>query len=151
MPVARQFHAAAAVDGIIYVVGGMAGNGASLASVDVFDPTTNGWSSASAMSTRRDNPGAAVLDGRLYVFGGRTRNADGTVVDATLLSVEMYDPSSNTWSARAPMPTGRRTMVVGLIGGRAQVMGGRSRAVPAWRSRTRSTTRSRTPGPSSRR
>ena len=124
MRTARGGAAARAIGSKIYVVGGMAGNGASLATVDVFDPTTNVWSTASAMSTRRDNPGAAVLDGRLYVFGGRTRNADGTVVDATLLSVEMYDPSSDAWTARAPMPTGRRTMVVGLLGGRAQVMGG---------------------------
>jgi N-acetylneuraminic acid mutarotase len=76
------------------------------------------------MTTRRDNPGSAVLGGNLYVFGGRTRNADGTSIDAALTSVEMYDPSTNTWSARAPMPSGRRTMVVGTIGERAQLMGG---------------------------
>jgi N-acetylneuraminic acid mutarotase/glucose/arabinose dehydrogenase len=124
MPTARGGAAAQAIGGTIYVVGGMGSDGASLATVDVFDPATNTWSSASAMGTRRDNPGAAVLDGKLYVFGGRTRNADGSVVDPALISVEMYDPGTNTWTARAPMPTGRRTVVVGLIGGRAQVMGG---------------------------
>jgi N-acetylneuraminic acid mutarotase len=81
------------------------------------------------MSTRRDNPGVAALGGRLYVFGGRTRNADGSVVNGALTSVEMYDPGTGTWSARAAMPTGRRTMVVGRIGtDRAQVVGGEGAA-----------------------
>jgi hypothetical protein len=36
----------------------------------------------------------------------------------------MFDPSAGSWVARAPMPTGRRTMVVGNLNGRALVMGG---------------------------
>jgi N-acetylneuraminic acid mutarotase len=108
----------------IYVVGGMGGDGASLSSVEVFDPATNTWTTAAAMSTRRDNPGSAVFGGKLYIFGGRIRNSDGTSVNDTLNTVEMYDPGTNTWTARASMPTGRRTMVVGTLNGRAQVMGG---------------------------
>ena len=77
-----------------------------------------------SMGTRRDNPGTAVLDGRLYVFGGRTREAPGTTTNGTLASVEMFDPATGTWTARAPMPTGRRTMAVGMLGGRRQVIGG---------------------------
>ena len=108
----------------IYVAGGMGGDGASLSSVEVYDPATNLWSTAAAMSTRRDNPGSAVFSGKLYIFGGRARNADGSSVNDTLNTVEMYDPATNAWTARASMPTGRRTMVVGTINGRAQVMGG---------------------------
>jgi len=110
--------------GKIYVVGGMDSNGASLASVEVYNPATNSWAPAPAMATRRDNPGAAVLDGKLYVFGGRTRDADGTTVNGTLATTEMFDPATGAWTPRAPMPTGRRTMVVGLLDGKAQVMGG---------------------------
>jgi glucose/arabinose dehydrogenase/N-acetylneuraminic acid mutarotase len=124
MPTARGGAAAEAINGKIYVVGGMDGSGASLASVAVYDPATNTWSTAAPMSTRRDNPGSAVLGGKLYVFGGRTRNADGTASPSRLATVEMYDPATNTWTARASMPTARRTMVVGTINGRAQVMGG---------------------------
>jgi glucose/arabinose dehydrogenase/N-acetylneuraminic acid mutarotase len=115
---------AAVVDGKIYVVGGMGPDGASLASVEVFDPATRTWSVAPSMATRRDNPAAAGANGKLYVFGGRTREADGTTVNGTLETVEMLDPASGTWSARAPMPTGRRTMAVGRIGGKVQLMGG---------------------------
>jgi large repetitive protein len=124
MPTARGGAAARAIDGKIYVVGGMGGDGGSLTNVEVFDPATSTWTSVAAMATRRDNLGAAAIDGKLYVFGGRTRNADGTTIDGTLASGEVYDPATDTWSSIAPMPTGRRTMVVGTLNGRAQLIGG---------------------------
>jgi len=124
MGTARAGATTQAIDGKIYVAGGMGGNGASLAGVEVYNPTTNTWSRGTAMKTRRDNPGSANLGGKLYVFGGRTRNADGTTVNGTLATVERYNPATDTWVARTPMPTGRRTMAVGTLGGRAQVMGG---------------------------
>ena len=108
----------------MYVVGGMDTNGASLSSVEIYTPGSNSWTAGPSMSTRRDNPGSAVLDGNLYIFGGRTRNTDGSVVDGTLSTVEMLNPVSGNWTSRAPMPTGRRTMVVGTINGKAQVIGG---------------------------
>jgi N-acetylneuraminic acid mutarotase/glucose/arabinose dehydrogenase len=123
MPVPRGGATAKAIGSVIYVVGGMNG-GASLETVSIYNPGTNTWTAGPSMGTRRDNPGSAVLNGKLYVFGGRTRNADGTTVNGTLNTVEMFDPSTGTWTARAPMPTGRRTMVVGTLNGRAQVMGG---------------------------
>ncbi|HEX2028215.1 MAG TPA: kelch repeat-containing protein, partial [Nitriliruptorales bacterium] len=127
MPTARGGAAAQVIGGKIHVAGGMGADGASLAVVEVYDPTTNTWSTAPSMSTRRDNPGSAVLDGKLFLFGGRTRNADGTTENGTLNTVESYDPATRGWTARAPMPTGRRTMMVGTLNGRAQVMGGEIR------------------------
>jgi glucose/arabinose dehydrogenase/N-acetylneuraminic acid mutarotase len=124
MAVARGGAAAKVLNDRIYVLGGMGSDGASLASMEVFNPTTSAWSSAPSMSTRRDNPGSAVLDGKLYVFGGRTRDADGSTVNGALNTVEMFDLATGTWVDRTPMPTGRRTVVVGTLGGRAQVMGG---------------------------
>ena len=108
----------------VYVAGGMDSAGASLSTLEIYDLATNSWSSGAAMATRRDNLGSAALGDKLYVFGGRTRNADGSSPNGTLATVEMYDPATNTWVPRAPMPTGRRTMAIGTLGGRAQVMGG---------------------------
>jgi glucose/arabinose dehydrogenase/N-acetylneuraminic acid mutarotase len=124
MGTARGGATAKAIGKKIYVAGGMDPTGASLASAEVFDTTTNTWSNVASMGTRRDNPGSAVFNGKLYVFGGRTRNADGTSPVPILASTEMYTPGNNKWTARAPMPTARRTMVVGTLKGRAQVMGG---------------------------
>jgi glucose/arabinose dehydrogenase/N-acetylneuraminic acid mutarotase len=130
MPTARGGPTAKAIGGDIYVAGGMDSDGASLSTVEVFDPSTGEWESAPSMSTRRDNPGSAVLDGQLYVFGGRTRDADGTEVNGTLATVEMYDPATDSWTPRASMPTGRRTMAVGTLNGRAQLMGGERKPSP---------------------
>jgi large repetitive protein len=124
MPTARGGATARAIGSKIYVVGGTGSDHASLASVDVFDRTTGTWSSVAPMDTRRDNPGSAVLGGRLFVFGGGTRNADGTIIDRTLNSVEMYGPGCSCWVDRAPMPTGRQSMVVGTLNGHAQLVGG---------------------------
>lgn len=123
MSTARSGATAQALGGRIYVVGGMDGSGASLATMEVFDPATGAWSPSTPMAVRRDNPGSAALNGRLYVFGGRTRNADGSGT-GTLNSVEAFDPATSTWSPGAPMPTGRRTMAVGTLRGRAQLVGG---------------------------
>lgn len=124
MPTARGGAAAVAKDGKIWVIGGMASTGGSLTAVEVFDTATNTWSAAPPLGTRRDNPGAAVLQGNIYVFGGRTREATGQESAPTLETTEMFDATANVWVPKAPMPTGRRTFVVGLLRGRAQIMGG---------------------------
>jgi N-acetylneuraminic acid mutarotase len=92
--------------------------------VEVFDPIGNIWTTAAPLATARDNPGSAVLGGRLYVFGGRTRNANGSVPNGTLASTEMFDPAAGFWAPRAPMPTGRRTFAAVTLNGRALVLGG---------------------------
>jgi len=41
-----------------------------------------------------------------------------------MVTVEMFNPATNTWTEMTPMPTGRRAMSVGVIDGKAQVAGG---------------------------
>lgn len=124
MGTARSGATAQVINGKMYIVGGMDPTGASLATGLVYDPATNTWSMIASMATRRDNPGSFVAANKLYVFGGRTRNSDGTTINGTLNTTEMYDPTTNTWVAKAAMPTGRRAMAVGAVNGKAQVMGG---------------------------
>lgn len=124
MPAPRMGAGAGVIGGLIYIAGGFDASGASVDTLFIYNPATDSWSSGPSMSTRRDHAGAAALGGKLYVFGGRTRNADGTAINPTLQSVEMFDPVAGTWTSRAPMPTGRRTMVVGTLNGKAQLIGG---------------------------
>ncbi|MEC4814224.1 MAG: kelch repeat-containing protein [Scytonema sp. PMC 1069.18] len=124
MPTARGGATAQVLDNKIYVVGGLGADGASLGTVEVYDPLTGQWSTESPLQTRRDNPGGAVIDDVLYVFGGRTRNSDGSVVNDTLNTMEIYNPAQDAWSFGEPMPTGRRALSVGTLNDRIQVIGG---------------------------
>lgn len=129
MPTARGGAQAAVLNNKIYVVGGLGADGASLNTVEAFDPVTGKWitdplADPAELQTRRDNPGIAVADGKLHVFGGRTRNANGTTVVGALNTMEIYDPVGDSWMFGAPMLNGRRTMAVGTLNGRIQAIGG---------------------------
>ena len=124
MPLARGGATAQVLNGNIYVIGGMDATGASVNTVQIYNPSTNSWSNGSSMQIRRDNPGSAVINDKLYVFGGRTRNADGTTIDPTLNSMEIFDPLTGQWSFGTSMLTGRRSMSVGTLNNRIQVIGG---------------------------
>lgn len=67
------------------------------------------WKQVATMSGRRLQFGVAVLDGRLYVVGGR----DGL---KTLNTVECYNPQSKTWSVMPPMSTHRHGLGKQLVG-----------------------------------
>jgi glucose/arabinose dehydrogenase/N-acetylneuraminic acid mutarotase len=125
MPTARAGAVAEIVGGDIYVAGGLAGpnGGTSQSVVEIFDPVAGTWSVGPSLGTPRDNAGGAVLNGNLYVFGGRTR-LDGVDINGTLATVEYL--TGGSWQPRSSMPTGRRSFIVGTIGGNAQVMGGES-------------------------
>jgi len=63
-----------------------------LHSAELYDPTTNSWSSAAPLAVARYAHVAALTsDGRVLVAGGRTSTA------------ELYDPSTNKWSAAGTM------------------------------------------------
>jgi hypothetical protein len=64
--------AAAAIDGRLYAVGGrIDGNySRNLASNEAYDPATNRWEQRAPMPTARSGIGAAVVEGRIFVFGG---------------------------------------------------------------------------------
>src|SRR5947207_1710149 len=70
------------------------------------------------MPTPRYAPGAAGLDGLLYVVGG-------TIGFGRLqTALEAYDPASDTWTARAPMPTARANLAVAVVDGILYAVGG---------------------------
>ena len=123
MPVARRGHAVVAgPDGLMYVVGGVEeGPGANgLASVDVYNPMTDTWSTVASMPTTRAFFGAVVgSDGRLYATGGYNDSGHLSAVDA-------YDPSTNSWSAVAPLDIARAGLAVASVNNR--LFGNRWRA-----------------------
>jgi N-acetylneuraminic acid mutarotase len=143
---------ATSADGLVYITGGSARPAKEpnarpeiSAAVEVWDARTNEWRELAPMRHARKLHAAAVdRRGRLFVFGGSAANVSTTRTDdetrasferrakenhdkaaTSLASVEMYDPETNRWSERAPMPIPRQAMGADLgADGRIYVVGG---------------------------
>src|SRR5438309_9880190 len=61
---------------------------------------------------------AAEVGGKIYAIGGHDNNG------VYLSVVEEYDPAANTWTTKAPMPTGRQFLAAAAVGGKIYAIGG---------------------------
>ena len=112
----------AVVDGKLYVIGGEI-DGASTGRPEIFvahtwvhDPAVGGWLQRAPMPTARSGGGAAVIDGKIYVAGGRPPGGS---------AFEVYDPATNSWERLPDLPTPRDHLAIAAINGRIIVAGGR--------------------------
>jgi N-acetylneuraminic acid mutarotase len=120
--------------GTLYAIGGEfdgAGTGRPSLFVDTvfaLDPAAGEWVARAPMPTGRSAGAAVVLDGKLYVVGGRF----GGGFDSELTNVtEVYDPATGLWTAGPPAPTIRSGMSAAVIGHCLYMFGGeRNRADP---------------------
>ena len=137
MPTRRGAAVAGVVSGKIYVIGGASTvPGATnpsihptiahrvLGTVEEYDPESNTWRARANMPTPRNHTAAGVVNGKIYVIGGRI-GAAFVAASTNLANVEAYDPASDTWSGPlAKMPTARSGLDVGVYNGRIIVAGG---------------------------
>jgi N-acetylneuraminic acid mutarotase len=137
MPTARLAAVAAEAGGKIYVIGGASVHpGAKLASIGVgtphrslevneaFDPATNKWETHSPMPTARNHAAAGVVNGKIYVIGGRLGAADVTEGSNTDV-VEQFDPEKDSWGALGlRMPIARSGMGWATYQNRIYIAGG---------------------------
>src|ERR1044071_3900859 len=63
-----------AVNGKIYVMGGMARGADSSTLTQEYDPATDRWRERAPMPRPLSHPGAALLNGKIYVVGGFLKN-----------------------------------------------------------------------------
>ncbi len=126
MPTPRTFHCACAIDGKIYVFGGVtAGVPGAIwnpKGVDVYDPATDTWTTKGAMRTPRACVGACALSGKIYVFGGIVGDIGGSPVT----TADTYDPATDTWTPLTRLPAAHGCPGVGSVGGKIFVLGGGS-------------------------
>jgi len=117
--------AIAVVDGNIYVVGGYPATRKSVDTVQVYNLASNSWRRTTPYPTTINHASAIGLDGVLYVIGGQT-NAGGRNEESRYTSaVYAFDPNTEEWAPRAPMPTARSAMAHAVIDGKIYVAGGR--------------------------
>src|SRR5262249_44890058 len=93
--------------------------------LDVFDPAAGVWAPRHAMPTARGGAAGAVVGGLLVVAGGEGNPAAASGVFAT---VEIYDPSSDSWSPGPPMATPRHGTGAAALGDAMIVPGGATHA-----------------------
>lgn len=121
-----------AVNGAVYAMGGnhvsLCGfycfNYSTLATVDAYDPVTTAWTTKAPLPTPRHGLGVGTVDGVIYAIGGAgafTGNHEATNYKAT---VEAYDPVADSWTTKAPMPTPRYGLGVGVVTGVLYAVGG---------------------------
>lgn len=97
-----------------------------------YDPAADTWKALAPMPTKRGSPVAVTVGNKILVIGGATTppNTDVAAVHPAqphivLGTVEEYDPATNTWRERRPMPTPRNHTTAGVVNGKVYVIGGR--------------------------
>ena len=101
MPTARAGHRLVAARGFLYAVGGSNPAGASLTTVERYDPASDRWTTLAPMAESRILHCAVAtrVGGRtvLVVVGGYEVSADGTFVGARR-TTEVFDIESGEWT-----------------------------------------------------
>lgn len=105
---ARQELATAALNGKVYVLGGLDKNLEPTATVQVYDPASDSWSFAHPLPYPTDHNAAAVAAGRLYTLRGL-----------------VYDEAKDAWDPVAPsIYSHSLTPAVGVLNDKIYVAGG---------------------------
>jgi N-acetylneuraminic acid mutarotase len=107
------------VNGKIHAIGGRFNSDYSenLALHHIYDPAANRWGEAAPLLKPRSGIAAAVLNGKIYLFGGEA--PQGTFADN-----DVYDPANNRWQSAPPMPTPRHGLGAATVGDRIFVIAG---------------------------
>nr|XP_030700113.1 kelch-like protein 33 isoform X2 [Globicephala melas] len=120
LPAPRFAHAAAVLEGQLYVSGGCSGTGQYLASLLHYDPKLEKPGTLlSPMGVPRAGHVMAALGGRLYVAGGLGETGD-------LLSFEAYEPRTDSWTHLSPLPSPHVGAAGAVLQGELLVLGGYS-------------------------
>lgn len=85
------------------------------------------WQALADLPLGYEETRAAFADGKMYVVGGRTGHGPE---HSCVTTVQSYDPATNTWSSKAPLPAGRAAVGLVTLDGRLYALGGLTEA--AW-------------------
>jgi N-acetylneuraminic acid mutarotase len=101
MPTPRSAVSAIALNNKIYLIGGytrISGTMVRLSTVEIYDPTTDTWTSGTNLSSTRAWVGLGVYNEKIYAFGGLNENS------GKINTFEVFDPITSKWSSKQTMP-----------------------------------------------
>lgn len=84
----------------------------------LYDPTDDSWHALAPALNVRNSAAGAVIDGQLYVVGGRT------VATGNVDYLEIYDPQEDRWRQAAPMPQAQGGLGAAALNGQLIAFGG---------------------------
>jgi N-acetylneuraminic acid mutarotase len=138
IPLPSHHLALAELNGKIYVFGGfkLPDSGPPgwepINNVWEYDTQTKEWKALAPLPTARGSVNAAVVNGKVYVIGGAGVHPGSkeTVVYPTrphrsVATNEVYDPATNKWETKSPMPTARNHAAAGVVNNKIYIIGGR--------------------------
>jgi N-acetylneuraminic acid mutarotase len=119
MPNAKSGLGVAVANGKIYAISGDGTN-------EEYDPAALTWKAKQSVPTPRSSFGIAVHENKIYVIGGNV-GFDSTTGLPILCSInEVYDPLTDTWESKKPMPTNRSQLNANVVNGKIYLIGGRT-------------------------
>ena len=122
MPNPRNHLSGAAVDGLVYAIGGQYGHDAGVQDqkfLDVYDPATDTWTRKADLPSARSHfePGTMVHNDKIIIAGGRR---GGFFFD----DVTEYDPATDQWTERCELPENLLAPAAKVFGDRLIVANG---------------------------
>lgn len=135
LPQPRAEGVTAAVGGRIYFIGGRVPASPDAAHIsqhadtsigEVLDVRSGQWKRIPDAPTARNSAAAAVIDNKIYVVGGRQMVAqpNGGQRPVNVATLEVYDPATERWETRAPMPLAQGGLAAAAHGGKLVAFGG---------------------------
>ncbi|XP_048418506.2 kelch-like protein 25 [Stegostoma tigrinum] len=135
LPSPRKEFSACALGRRVFLIGGRGPENGVSRDVWVYDAAAGHWSKVAPMLVARFGHGSAELRGGVFVLGGH--GSAWVPGSAPLAQVERYEPSTNTWTAMAPLPDGVSNAAVVSAQLRLYVFGGGASSLPAAERRSR--------------
>ena len=118
LPAARQETGTAALDGRVYVLGGLDALTGTVDTVEYYDVAADTWTEVASLPEPLHHIVTASVGGRIYALGGLRA---GFAADE---SVYAYDPVANRWDPRASLLQPRGAGAAAVIDGLIYVAGG---------------------------
>jgi N-acetylneuraminic acid mutarotase len=123
MPTARGGLGVAVVNDKIYAIGG-SDNKTQLDVTEEYNPATDSWTTKASMPTSRSGFAIAVYQNKIYCIGGITGDSKNFVSGITG-KTEVYDPATDTWETKKPMPAPRADLCASVVNDTIYCMGGK--------------------------
>ena len=132
LPTKRVGFATAVVGHKVYLIGGTLYKDKAIqrpygnSTLEVYDTQKSKWQRGADMPTPRHSARAAVVNGTIFVFGG-WHGENHALAEGYPVSVEAYNPRTNTWIQKKDMPVSRVAFGIGVVDEKIYIIGGMTR------------------------